>query len=318
MRRHQNVTRAAFTLVELLVVIAIIGTLVGLLLPAVQAARESARRSGCANNLKQIGLAALNTEAAMQRFPTFGITDFGDFYNSKPENRAGDPHGTPLLPWQWQILPHMEESSIYQLRFTGLGIKETSSASMHAQNIAAYHCPSRGVRFAVAGGIPEFLSDYCSGFTDWDPNNAANWSPQYSQAGCDNEFPGVIAPGGFANGGRFTRLSGVKGKNVTDGLSNCLMFAEKYVKTTEYSTKSYYEQGPFRVNDWQNVRRGNGAPMMDSNANGPFQIGSPHASGYFAVVADGSVRNISYDTSSTVLTPLWKRADGAGRIGDLP
>ena len=318
MRRHQTVTRAAFTLVELLVVIAIIGTLVGLLLPAVQAARESARRSACANNLKQMGLAALNTEATLQRFPTFGIADNGDFYNSKPDNKARDPHGTPLLPWQWQILPHMEENSVYQLRFKGEGIKETSSASMHAQNIPAYHCPTRGVRFAVAGGVPEYLSDYCSGFTEWNPNNAGNWVPAHSQAGCDREFAGVIAPGAFTNGNNITRLSGVKVKNVTDGLSNCLMFAEKYVRTTEYSTKSYYEQGPFRVNDWQNVRRGNGAPMMDRDADGKFQIGSAHALGYFVVVADGSVRSISYDTSSTVLGPLWKRADGAGRSGDLP
>jgi type II secretory pathway pseudopilin PulG len=303
--------------VELLVVIAIIGVLIGLLLPAVQAGRESSRRLACANNLKQMGLAALNTESVTQRFPTFGIADNGDFYNSKPVNQASDPHGTPLLPWAWQILRFMEEDNVYQLRFTGRGIKETGSNSIHAQNISAYHCPSRGVRFAVVGGVPEYLTDYCSGFTDWDPNNAANWNPPFSQAGCDNEFPGVIAPGGFTRGDQFTRLSGVKVANVTDGLSNCLMLAEKYARTSEYSTSSWYDQGPFRVNGWQNVRRGNGTPIQDSDTDGKFQIGSAHPSGYSVVFADGSVRSIPYDTAQTVLAPLWRRADGAGRRGEL-
>ncbi len=108
-----------FTLVELLVVIAIIGILVGLLLPAVQAAREAARRMQCSNNLKQIGLATLNFESAYKRMPPGliagvqnGQTDFSWFTNS--------PGGVPaferapyvgLLP---QILPYMEQNAVYE------------------------------------------------------------------------------------------------------------------------------------------------------------------------------------------------------------
>lgn len=318
MQRRDRVARNAFTLVELLVVIAIIGVLIGLLLPAVQSVREASRRSACGNNLKQMGLAALNVESTTKRFPTFGISDFGDFYNSKPEYRAGDPHGTPLLPWPWQILPYLEEEAVYQLRFTGLGIKETGSGSIHAQNISPYHCPSRGVRFAVVGGVPEYLGDYCTGFTGWSPNNAGSWNPSHSQAGCNNEFTGVIAPGGFRNGaGQFARLSGVKVADVTDGLSNTLMFAEKYARPSEYSTSIWYDQGPFKVNGWQNVRRGTGTPKRDSEVSGWFDIGSAHPAGFSVVFADGSVRSIPYETSSTVLGPLWRKADGAGRSGDL-
>jgi prepilin-type N-terminal cleavage/methylation domain-containing protein len=139
MQRSDCAARNAFTLVELLVVIAIIGVLIGLLLPAVQSVREASRRSACGNNLKQMGLGSLNVEATTKKFPTFGISDNGDFYNSKPANFVNDPHGTPLLPWPWQILPYLEEEVVYQLRFTGSGIKETGSGSMHAQNIPPYH-----------------------------------------------------------------------------------------------------------------------------------------------------------------------------------
>lgn len=317
MRSARLPSRVGFTLIELLVVIAIIGVLVGLLLPAVQSVRESSRRLTCANNLKQMGLAALNVESSTKRFPTFGIAENGDFYNNKPVNFAADPHGTPLLSWPWQILPYMEEDAVYQLRFAGNGFKETGSTSIHAQNIAALHCASRGLRFAVAGGVPEYLSDYSTGFTGWNPNNAANWSPSNSQAGCNNDFSGVIAPGGFASGGQFTRLSGVKVADVTDGLSNCQMFAEKYARPSAYATSVWYDQGPFRVNGWQNVRRVNGDPKRDSESDNWSHIGSAHPSGYNVVFADGSVRSISYDISGSVLAPLWRRADGAGRSGEL-
>jgi prepilin-type N-terminal cleavage/methylation domain-containing protein len=85
--------RSAFTLVELLVVIAIIGILIALLLPAIQAAREAARRSQCSNNMKQMGLAALNFESSRKGLPPF---------------RIGDHEQT----WMVLILPYMEETRL--------------------------------------------------------------------------------------------------------------------------------------------------------------------------------------------------------------
>ena len=99
-------TRCAFTLVELLVVIAIIGVLVGLLLPAVQAVREAARRMSCGNNLKQMGLAILNYESANKRLPAGMHADRALSLADVPRKARG--HG-----WGLAILPYMEQSAIY-------------------------------------------------------------------------------------------------------------------------------------------------------------------------------------------------------------
>ena len=106
--RHE---RRAFTLVELLVVIAIIGILVALLLPAINAAREAARRNACVNQVKQIGLAVLNQESATKRFPTATTTTIAGV----PGQTAADPAGAddPGFSWIVQILPYMEEQQAY-------------------------------------------------------------------------------------------------------------------------------------------------------------------------------------------------------------
>src|SRR5215471_18360012 len=103
--------RDAFTLVELLVVIAIIGVLVALLLPAIQAAREAARRSQCQNNLKQIGVAMLNFHETKKAYPSAG-TNNDDYYYTDPA--VGAKAGFERFGWAFQILPYMGESSIYQ------------------------------------------------------------------------------------------------------------------------------------------------------------------------------------------------------------
>src|SRR3954471_10743597 len=91
-------SRPGFTLIELLVVIAIIAVLIGLLLPAVQAAREAARRSQCVNNEKQIGLAMHNYHSALNQFPPGAIVG---------------KDGKPLLSWRVAILPYVEQGDLY-------------------------------------------------------------------------------------------------------------------------------------------------------------------------------------------------------------
>jgi prepilin-type N-terminal cleavage/methylation domain-containing protein len=142
-----------FTLVELLVVIAIIGVLVALLLPAVQSAREAARRSQCVNNVKQMMLGMQNHESAKKAFPSGGISPW-----PKIEDFLTGPGGTPLGPdrqglsWAFQTLPYLEGQGLYNLKTT---------AAIESASVPMYHCPSRRppTRFF---GFGAFLMDYAA------------------------------------------------------------------------------------------------------------------------------------------------------------
>ena len=147
-------TARGFTLVELLVVIAIIGILVALLLPAIQSAREAARRIQCKDNLKNIGLACLNHENTYKVFPTGGET-WGVFIEDYIVN--GKVAGLPKigLGWGYQILPYLEEGAIQNI---------VSGDQMRGVVVPIYICPSRrGVVYHDNGrGIPVVLTDYAS------------------------------------------------------------------------------------------------------------------------------------------------------------
>ena len=129
--RHHLYKRSGFTLVELLVVIAIIGILVGLLLPAVQAAREAARRMQCTNNLKQLGLSVHNRESAFKKFP------LGTVGRTLPSGNYPTPPVKPRTPFIPQILPYIEQGNISSLYDLTVGYESQLRIS-HFRRVAAW------------------------------------------------------------------------------------------------------------------------------------------------------------------------------------
>ncbi len=158
-RRSPFISRRAlgsgFTLVELLVVIAIIGILVALLLPAIQAAREAARRTQCSNQLRQIGIAMQNHIDSYKVYPTGGEYNGAEIenYQSGTLNNPGAPNGpnTQGLGWAYQLLPFLEQANVKNLNTTD---------AIKAAMIPGYFCPSR--RPPTRSPFGNALMDYAS------------------------------------------------------------------------------------------------------------------------------------------------------------
>lgn len=229
----RNATRRGFTLVELLVVIAIIGILVGLLLPAVQQAREAARRMQCSNNLKQIGLAALNYESAHKKFPPGRLSP--DYivgatvqqnYTSYPTTLAAGSF-TGFRSVHTFILPFMEQMAIYNLiDFSApTSVRMTTGGGVTPVN-ANYRA------YANAAGL--FLCPSCpnTGKVITENNYRYNFggsTPFGGSRGSDRNDLEATSPAGFSSrgNGAFTMGRSLTVASISDGLSNTTFFSER-------------------------------------------------------------------------------------------
>jgi prepilin-type N-terminal cleavage/methylation domain-containing protein len=288
--------RRALTLVELLVVIAIIGVLVALLLPAVQSAREAARRVQCLNHLRQIGLAFQHHHDAYNAFPLGG--------EQAPTSRTWMP-GLSFAPgaapgilenqywgWAYQIQPFIEQENLWQERDNGV---------VEATPLAIYFCPSRRPAMVIqpaAGGV--------------DPVSNARAMLDYAgNGGTDGENNVGFGRDGVVVHRRTGRLNMA---SVTDGSSNTLLVGEKRLNRSRLGTFQHDDNEGWTSGwDWDAIRWANEKPApdhRDGSIVGCSGFGSSHPVVFNAALCDGSMRTISYAVDHEMFRRACVRNDG--------
>lgn len=314
--------RNAFTLVELLVVIAIIGILISMLLPAVQQVREAARRIGCANHLKQIGLSIHNYESAFAAIPPSRL------------NRSGG------VAWTVHILPFIEAQNFHDgwdlnRWYYDQGETVEQGDQLRKTPVTIFFCPSRrtskSAGHSISGDRPDVsfpgsrqhyegaLGDYacCVGTSvaaDWsgDGGNGAmivaNW-----------QYRSLTRPRIMSSWKSQTRF-----KDISDGLSNTLLLGEKHLIPGTFGTNTpgnvsantgdgsvYNGDHPWVISR----AAGPDFPLADMNSEFNSQFGSWHAGLCQFTLGDGSVKVVSNSIEPQTLGVLAQRDDG--QVGSL-
>ncbi len=320
----------AFTLVELLVVITIIGILIALLLPAVQAAREAARRTQCANHVKQLALAALHHEALLKFLPTGGWCHDWLGHPDRGFNKR-QPGG-----WAYNVLPFVEQQALHDLGAMGAGMTIQKANQARVQTpLGVMNCPSRRPlqlfpfvdpifsQFRLTSGplSPLARNDYAI-----DGGDYVEW------------YYGVNSPPDLATGdsptwiwsdmthstGLSYQRSEIKMCDIPDGASNTFLIGEKYVPADHYldgldwgDNDTLYCSDELDLVRWTGVYGGVGNPPLQDaaipgysyGANMQF-FGSAHAYSFNMSMCDGSVRAINYSIDGETYRRLGNRKDG--------
>ena len=295
----------AFTLVELLVVIAIVGTLVGLLLPAVQAAREAANRSSCQNDLKQLGIALQGFHDARRKLPAGYVSAF---------DGAGADTG-PGWGWGALVLPWMEQSSIHSRIDFASPIEAAANAEARTAVVKPYLCPSDtapSTPFPV--GPRDRSGRLGSTLCTLAPSNyVGNFG--VSEPGVDGE-------------GVFFRGSEIAFRDITDGLSTTFMVGERsfrFAEATWVGAVSGAQQVPapsspmaFQINNASNFVLAHTGESFDG-AQGASEINdftSRHGRGGNYLFADAHVGMLGEETDYATFKALSTRSKGEVVQGD--
>jgi prepilin-type N-terminal cleavage/methylation domain-containing protein/prepilin-type processing-associated H-X9-DG protein len=309
--RNRAANVRAFTLVELLVVIAIIGVLVALLLPAVQAAREAARRTQCVNHLKQIGIATHN---------------YHDTYNALPNSRR-DANYT----WLTVLLPYVEQSAIYDKWNLVTNNFYVQTPEVMAAKVNVYFCPSRRTsgtakisqepRDNTTSPLYQVApADYAICTGDSAVNNGDYW--QWNGVQTPANGVGVIWNGNMSTtpavlpGGPAFKVTAMR--EVTDGTSNTFLVGDKHIYQKGLNNPSYGDGGCFNGDKGHSHRAvGTTIPLSKGPADATARaFGSWHPGVTNFVMVDGSVRSVSNSTNPQLLG--WLAGKDDGQVAILP
>jgi prepilin-type N-terminal cleavage/methylation domain-containing protein len=302
--------RAGFTLVELLVVIAILGVLVGLLLPAVQKVRETANRTQCKNNLKQIGTAFLGHLTDRGYFPPGG--DDGGVAPSYDSHGAPEVGTAQCGGWGFSILPYIDGENTYR------GGGATTNNGLHGRIAVAvgtpnkvYFCPTRRQPMVIpyANAHPtttlEFLTNMGLGANDHPP-----------VAMCDYAASNLQGNGVIPNSYGASKTTLIRVGDVSNGMSNTLMVGEKRMNLFNLGKDQQDDdQGYATGYEVDTARYTNRTPGQDLKTPGGWStdgggaFGSSHIAGFHAVLGDGSVHSVSFGISVNVLVDLGNVAN---------
>ncbi|MDO4583297.1 MAG: DUF1559 domain-containing protein [Planctomycetia bacterium] len=301
--------RNGFTLVELLVVIAIIGMLVGLLLPAVQQAREAARQMQCNNNLRQMGVATLNLETSHRSFPSAGWSQAweGDPDMGFGKNQPGS--------WAYSLLPFLEQQALWGMGADG---DQTVNNTLMEANVerakivvSLYNCPSR--RAAIL--YDAYVHGYnCNGLSQSGKlDYCGNGAELFYNTGLEiTDYAELIAKT-FTGGdtGILFFKSQVKIAEIYDGTSNTYLVAEKSMNSDAYTTGTGIgdDHTAWTGIDDDSVRKTSFVPLQDRTGYDGGQFGSLHSGAFGVVMCDGSVHRVSYSVDAQTHAYLGQRGD---------
>jgi len=293
---QRSSARRGFTLIELLVVIAIIGLLVALLLPAVQQAREAARRTQCKDALKQLSLALHNYHDTHSTLPP-GYTYLPNFSTTPANNGAG-------FGWGAMILPFVEQTAVYQQFNWNAALYDASNITAREHKLAVFLCPNDAISdggFVLMGPDPEryAMASYVANFG---PPDLDDTQEQRS--------------------GMFSRNSKTRFGDVTDGLSNTLLLGERengpFRKGVPHGVHITYETNwAGSVRDWDDPADDHGHMILFQTGHVPNDsfsddrdVSAPHVGYANFALGDGSVRAFSENMDFGIYQNLSTKAGG--------